>query len=153
MAVRPRDAPHAVVEGFPSSGHSAISPRIATSCVARRGCRFNEEARQHMRANARTTLRAAAAAALAIGITAAAIAPALAQSRAPVGATPADTSTATNRRAAIRFVTDSDYPPFNYIDEDGQLTGFNVDVPAPSASNCLPPATSSDAPGPTSSLR
>lgn len=81
-----------------------------------------------MRANARTTLRAAAAAALAIGITAAAIAPALAQSRAPVGATPADASTATNRRAAIRFVTDSDYPPFNYIDEDGQLTGFNVDV-------------------------
>lgn len=32
------------------------------------------------------------------------------------------------RRVAIRFLTDSDYPPFNYIDEDNVLTGFNVDV-------------------------
>ena len=29
---------------------------------------------------------------------------------------------------AIRFLTDSDYPPFNYFDEDNVLTGFNVDV-------------------------
>ncbi|GBE44050.1 MAG TPA: transporter substrate-binding domain-containing protein [Rhizobiales bacterium] len=28
----------------------------------------------------------------------------------------------------IRFVTDSDYPPFNYLDEEGELTGFNVDL-------------------------
>ncbi len=28
----------------------------------------------------------------------------------------------------IRFLTDSDYPPFNYFDEDAQLTGFNIDV-------------------------
>jgi polar amino acid transport system substrate-binding protein len=28
----------------------------------------------------------------------------------------------------IRFVTDSDYPPFNYVDEEGELTGFNVDL-------------------------
>jgi polar amino acid transport system substrate-binding protein len=33
-----------------------------------------------------------------------------------------------NRRAAIRFVTTSDYPPFNYFDEDGTLTGFNVEL-------------------------
>jgi ABC-type amino acid transport substrate-binding protein len=26
----------------------------------------------------------------------------------------------------LRFVTDSDYPPFNYLDQDGQLAGFNV---------------------------
>src|SRR6185436_2487848 len=26
------------------------------------------------------------------------------------------------------FLTDSDYPPFNYLDEDNALTGFNVDV-------------------------
>ena len=31
-------------------------------------------------------------------------------------------------RTVIRFLTDSDYPPFNYIDEEGTLTGFNVDV-------------------------
>jgi polar amino acid transport system substrate-binding protein len=30
--------------------------------------------------------------------------------------------------SALRFVTDSDYPPFNYLDEDGALTGFNVDL-------------------------
>lgn len=28
----------------------------------------------------------------------------------------------------LRFLTDSDYPPFNYFDEEGALTGFNVDL-------------------------
>lgn len=28
----------------------------------------------------------------------------------------------------LRFVTETDYPPFNYRDEDGSLTGFNVDL-------------------------
>jgi polar amino acid transport system substrate-binding protein len=28
----------------------------------------------------------------------------------------------------LRILTDSDYPPFNYYDEEGQLTGFNVDL-------------------------
>lgn len=28
----------------------------------------------------------------------------------------------------LRFVTEVDYPPFNYRDEDGTLTGFNVDL-------------------------
>jgi polar amino acid transport system substrate-binding protein len=32
------------------------------------------------------------------------------------------------RRVAIRFLTDSDFPPFHYYDEDNVLTGFNVDV-------------------------
>ena len=32
------------------------------------------------------------------------------------------------RRVAIRFLTDNDFPPFNYLDEDNQLTGFNVEI-------------------------
>ena len=32
------------------------------------------------------------------------------------------------KRVAIRFLTESDFPPFNYIDEDNALTGFNVDI-------------------------
>jgi polar amino acid transport system substrate-binding protein len=28
----------------------------------------------------------------------------------------------------LRFVTDADYPPFNFLDEEGTLTGFNVDM-------------------------
>jgi polar amino acid transport system substrate-binding protein len=31
-------------------------------------------------------------------------------------------------RSLIRFVTDSDFPPFNYYDDDGALAGFNVDM-------------------------
>ena len=31
------------------------------------------------------------------------------------------------RRNVLRVLTDTDYPPFNYVDELGQLTGFNVD--------------------------
>lgn len=32
------------------------------------------------------------------------------------------------RRVVLRFLTESDYPPFNFYDEDGVLTGFNVDL-------------------------
>lgn len=45
------------------------------------------------------------------------------------------------RRAAIRFLTDSDHPPFNYYDEDNVLTGFNVDI---ARSICLELAAACD---------
>jgi polar amino acid transport system substrate-binding protein len=47
--------------------------------------------------------------------------------RAHAQGTPSD-EPAQPRPAVIRFLTDNDYPPFNYLDEDGVLTGFNVDM-------------------------
>ncbi len=32
------------------------------------------------------------------------------------------------RRSVLRFLTTNDYPPFNFLDEDGVLTGFHVDL-------------------------
>lgn len=57
---------------------------------------------------------------------------------------PAPTSTDTQelpRRVAIRFLTDSDFPPFDYYDEDGVLTGFNIDI---ARAICLELAASCD---------
>ncbi len=34
----------------------------------------------------------------------------------------------TPRRTTLRFLTTNDFPPFNYLDEDGVLTGFHVDL-------------------------
>jgi polar amino acid transport system substrate-binding protein len=32
------------------------------------------------------------------------------------------------RRVVLRFITEGDFPPFNYTDAEGALTGFNVDL-------------------------
>ncbi|MFN0219115.1 MAG: transporter substrate-binding domain-containing protein [Hyphomicrobium sp.] len=45
------------------------------------------------------------------------------------------------RRVVVRFLTDSDFPPFNFYDEDGVLVGFNVDL---ARAICLELATSCD---------
>ncbi|MBX9926944.1 MAG: transporter substrate-binding domain-containing protein [Hyphomicrobiaceae bacterium] len=34
----------------------------------------------------------------------------------------------TGRRVVLRFVTEGDFPPFNYLDQDGALAGFNIDL-------------------------
>jgi len=53
---------------------------------------------------------------------------ALAQDADPDAApAPADSSDPT-RRVVVRFLTESDFPPFNFYDEDGVLVGLNVDV-------------------------
>ena len=52
---------------------------------------------------------------------------AFAQETEPDAATAAETSEPT-RRVVVRFLTESDFPPFNFYDEDGVLVGFNVDV-------------------------
>jgi len=40
---------------------------------------------------------------------------------------PQDTGEAP-RRVVVRFLTEGDFPPFNFYDEEGVLTGFNVDL-------------------------
>lgn len=43
----------------------------------------------------------------------------------PPAAADADEPT---KRVVVRFLTEGDYPPFNFYDEDGTLVGFNVDL-------------------------
>jgi polar amino acid transport system substrate-binding protein len=40
----------------------------------------------------------------------------------------AEETTQPTKRVVVRFLTESDFPPFNFYDEDGVLVGFNVDV-------------------------
>jgi polar amino acid transport system substrate-binding protein len=70
-----------------------------------------------------------------------ALPPATAQPRQSQPTQPEETEPQPLRRVAIRFLTDSDYPPFNYYDEDNVLTGFNVDI---ARSICLELAAACD---------
>ena len=45
------------------------------------------------------------------------------------------------RRVVVRFITDSDFPPFNFYDEEGVLVGFNIDL---ARAICLELSTSCD---------
>ena len=79
-------------------------------------------------------LGALAIAAMSTGVMIGAVGPAHAQSgksptvEPPGAAAPAVAGEAGARRVVLRFVTTNDFPPFNYLDEDGVLTGFNVDL-------------------------
>jgi polar amino acid transport system substrate-binding protein len=57
------------------------------------------------------------------------------------GSSAQDKTDAPAKRVVIRFLTDSDFPPFNFYDEDGVLVGFNIDL---ARAICLDLATSCD---------
>lgn len=44
------------------------------------------------------------------------------------GAPAAEKAPAVERRVVMRFLTESEFPPFNFYDDEGVLTGFNVDL-------------------------
>lgn len=56
------------------------------------------------------------------------LAPAAAQAQSVEDATSPSAPSDQPRRSVLRFVTDSDFPPFNFLDDDGILVGFNVDL-------------------------
>jgi polar amino acid transport system substrate-binding protein len=79
-----------------------------------------------------TVLRQLAAAAFAL-LVVLAVAPviSIAQEAAPTEEAPAAAEADADeptKRVVVRFLTEGDFPPFNFYDEDGTLVGFNVDL-------------------------
>ncbi len=77
-----------------------------------------------------TTRIVLAAAALAMAVVAPGVSakPKVKPEAESLGATAPKAAEPAPRRVVIRFLTDSDFPPFNFFDEDGVLVGFNIDL-------------------------
>ncbi len=69
-----------------------------------------------------------ALACVAIAVVLALVPAAWSQSRVQAPPATAEAEKSAPRRSILRFLTTNDYPPFNYLDEDGVLTGFHVDL-------------------------
>ena len=90
-------------------------------------------------ASARCALRAALV--LASGLVASVLLIAPTPSLAQFADSPTDGEPIATQRAVVRFLTTDDYPPFNSLDENGVLTGLNVDL---ARAICLDLATTCD---------
>ena len=67
--------------------------------------------------------------AAAVLFTAVAVAPAIDPARAQSAEDRIEAPAGDNpRRVVIRFLTEGEFPPFNYLDDEGVLGGFNVDL-------------------------
>lgn len=80
-------------------------------------------------------------AALAVGLACAAALPGVSAPRETDTPAAAKDVAPPAKRVVVRFLTDSDFPPFNFYDEDGVLVGFNIDL---ARAICLELTTSCD---------